>query len=68
MPLSLSEYTHQRHLALKKQWKIMDKAEQIKKAVDGYRETYNNEDANIINKMMNKIIAIQEKYNDESDY
>ena len=39
-----------------------------KKEVDNYRETYNNEDANIINKLMNKIITIQEKYKDESDY
>tara|TARA_R110002096_G_scaffold247974_1_gene440439 strand:- start:1808 stop:2008 length:201 start_codon:yes stop_codon:yes gene_type:complete len=66
--MDIYEYTHKKQLELNKQWKIMDKADKIKKLVDDYRETYNNEDANIINKLMNKIIAIQEKYNDDSDY
>ena len=65
-PQALIDYTHKRHLLMKKQWKIMDKAEQIKKDIDAV--DVDNEDADKINKYMDKIIAIQSKYNSDSDY
>ncbi len=63
---SFLEVAHKIHEARKKQWALMDKAEQIKNEAETME--LDEEDAVIVNMLMDKIISIQQQYVDEDDY